>query len=194
MNTDSFYAHPQAIVESDIIGTGTRIWEFSHVMKDAVIGAGCNIGAGGFIENGAAIGNNVVIKNGVSIWKGVTIEDGVFIGPGVILTNEHEPRSGFPKDVAPTLIKRGASIGAGAILVAPVTIGEYATVGAGAVVTRNVAAHILVVGNPARPAGYMCICGRKLHSAPREGIEAPCECGRRFSLTGENLRFTEIPS
>ena len=189
MNKPAFFAHPQAMIESDLIGPETRIWEFAHVMRGATIGSQCNIGAGCFVETGAAIGNHVVVKNGVSVWNGVTLEDDVFVGPGVVLTNEHEPRSGFPKDLARTLIRKGASIGAGAILVAPVVIGEYATVGAGAVVIRDVAPHTLVVGNPARPVGLMCICGRRLRPASANPVQGHCACGLRYILVEGKLQF-----
>jgi acetyltransferase-like isoleucine patch superfamily enzyme len=159
-------------------------------MTGVTIGSRCNIGAGCFVEKGARIGDNVVVKNGVSVWDGVTLEDGVFIGPGVVLTNEHEPRSGFPKDLAHTLIRRGASIGAGAILVAPLEIGEYATVGAGAVVIRDVAPYTLVVGNPARPVGHMCLCGRKLRPASKDPAQGLCVCGLRYTRTDGRLQFT----
>jgi acetyltransferase-like isoleucine patch superfamily enzyme len=190
MNKPSFFAHPQAMVESEHIGAGTRIWEFAHVMRDVTIGSGCNIGAGCFIETGAILGNHVVVKNGVSVWNGITVEDDVFIGPGVVLTNEHEPRSGFPKDLARTLIRKGASIGAGAILVAPVVIGEYATVGAGAVVIRDVAPHTLVVGNPARAVGHVCLCGRKIRPASLDPLRGQCACGLRYILADGSLQFT----
>jgi UDP-2-acetamido-3-amino-2,3-dideoxy-glucuronate N-acetyltransferase len=194
MNKPSFFAHPQAMVESENIGPETRIWEFAHVMRGVTIGSQCNIGAGCFVETGAVIGDHVVVKNGVSVWNGVTIEDDVFVGPGVVLTNEHEPRSGFPKDLALTVIRKGASIGAGAILVAPLVIGEYATVGAGAVVIRNVAPHSLVVGNPARAVGHMCICGRKLRPVSQDPVKGHCTCGLRYALTEGKLHFTPAAS
>ena len=193
MNRASFFAHPQAIVESHLVGPETRIWEFAHVMRGVTIGSHCNIGAGCFVETGAVIGNHVVVKNGVSVWNGVTLEDDVFVGPGVVLTNEHEPRSGFPKELARTLIRKGASIGAGAILVAPLIIGEYATVGAGAVVIRDVPPHTLVVGNPARPAGLMCICGRKLRPTSTDPVQGQCDCGLRYIQAEGTLQFTPTP-
>ncbi len=181
------FIHPRAVVETDRVGKGTRIWANAHVMKDVVIGDRCNVGEGCFIESGARIGNDVVIKNNIAIWDGVTIEDGAFLGPNVVFTNELEPRSGFPKELARTLVKRGASIGANATVVADRIIGEYATVGAGSVVTRDVPPHRLVYGNPARVRGWMCVCGRKLAAAAAPA----CACGRRYSLAGDILR--ELP-
>ena len=189
MNERPPFIHPQAIVETEQIGAGTRIWEFVHVMSGVTIGARCNICAGSFIETGAKLGNDVVVKNNVSVWKGVVIEDGVFVGPSVVFTNEREPRSGYPKELASTHIKRGASLGAGAILVAPVTIGEYATVAAGAVVTKDVPAHTVVMGNPARPAGHVCVCGRKLSLYPADKAEGRCICGREYALCKGQLSF-----
>jgi acetyltransferase-like isoleucine patch superfamily enzyme len=181
-----FFQHEKAIVESNTIGNDTRIWAFAHVMKDVVIGERCNVGEGSFIESGVIIGNDVVIKNSVSVWHGVIIEDGAFLGPSVVLTNEIEPRSTFPKELATILIKKGASIGANATIVANRIIGEYATVGAGSVVTRDIPAHRLVYGNPARIHGWVCICGRKLNFV---GKRAECVCGRKADETEDGLKF-----
>lgn len=190
MSTErEYYKHERAIVESDAIGTGTRIWANAHVMKDVTIGNRCNIGEGCFIEAGVTIGNDVVIKNNVAVWKGVSIEDGVFLGPSVVLTNEIEPRSTFPKDLATILLKKGASVGANATIVANRIIGEYATIGAGSVVTRDVSAHRLVYGNPAKNQGWVCTCGRKLRFTAEA---ASCQCGRRFSLTDSSV-LEELP-
>ena len=177
--SNGFFKHTLAIVDTPTIGKGTRIWANAHVMNDVVIGERCNIGEHCFIESGVVIGNDVVIKNSVAVWKGVTIEDGVFLGPSVVLTNEIEPRSMFPKDLATILLKRGASIGANATIVANRTIGEYAMVGAGSVVTRDIPAHRLVYGNPARIQGWVCTCGRKLKFV---GDVASCSCNRKFQL------------
>lgn len=179
-----FFQHERALVESDQIGEGTRIWANAHVMKGAVIGKRCNIGEGCFVETGVVIGDDVIIKNNIALWVGVTIEDGAFLGPNVVLTNELEPRTGFPKELATTLIKRGASIGANATIVANRVIGECATVGAGSVVTRDVPPHRLVFGNPARIQGWMCRCGRKL--AFTEDAAA-CTCGRKYTEQNDSL-------
>ena len=164
--------HPNALVESDAIGAGTRIWAFTHILRDAVIGEDCNVGEQCYVESGARIGDRVTVKNGVSIWNGVTLEDGVFVGPGVVFTNDRRPRSPRLEEAAEryadeswlarTQVGRGATLGAGAVILPGLAIGEYAFVAAGAVVTRDVAAHALVVGNPAKVRGWACRCGETL--------------------------------
>ena len=143
--------HPTAEVHTKHIGEKTNIWQHAVVLEGATIGQNCNICGNTFIENEVVIGNNVTIKHGVYLWDGITIEDDVFIGPNATFTNDKNPRSKqFQAEVVRTTVKRGSSIGAGAVLVGPITIGEYAMVGAGAVVTKDVAEHTLVVGNPAK--------------------------------------------
>lgn len=183
MNKKDTFVHPSAIVNSEDIGEGTRIWEFASIMKGSKVGSNCNICGGCFIEEGAVIGSNVVIKNNVSIWKGVTIEDNAFVGPGVVFTNEKEPRSLHPKELARTIICEGASLGAGSIIIAPVSVGSYASIGAGAIVTRNIDPHKLALGNPARPTGVVCQCGRKISDSPDESAEGTCTCGIAFVIT-----------
>jgi UDP-2-acetamido-3-amino-2,3-dideoxy-glucuronate N-acetyltransferase len=176
MNPDVF-VHEKALVESESIGAGTRVWAFAHVLDGAVIGTDCNICDHVFIEGGAIVGNRVTVKNNVMIWDKVTIEDEVFVGPNAVLTNDMNPRIAFrksPDQFLPTLIKRGASIGANATIVCGVTVGEQAFIGAGTVVSRDVPAYALVVGNPARQIGWACACGLKL----AESLE--CTCGRAY--------------
>lgn len=166
--------HPSAEVEPGAsIGEGTRIWHHCHVRRDAVIGTGCVLGYGVYIDAGVHIGNNVKLQNRVSVYHGVTIEDGVFVGPHVAFTNDKHPRAVLPDGslstdddwtVSPIWVRQGASIGAGAVVLPGVTIGPWAMAGAGAVVTRDVPAHGLVTGNPARLRGYVCRCGRNLDS------------------------------
>ena len=175
----SVFRHPNALVESDDIGEGTRIWAFSHVMAGARIGRGCNIGEGCFIEKGAVLGDHVTIKNHVAVWDGVTIEDHVFIGPNASLTNDLRPRSQPPDwTMRQTHIRTGASIGANATLLCGIDIGSYALVGAGAVVTSSVGPHAVVYGNPARARGSVCRCAEPL--AFRKGLAICRACRSRY--------------
>jgi len=177
-----YFAHEKAIVESDSIGNGTRIWAFTHVMKGAKIGSDCNIGEGCFVESRVVIGNNVTIKNNISVWDMVTIEDDCFLGPNVVLTNVLRPRARYKRGIeaySPTLIKRGATIGANATIICGNTIGKHAFVGAGAVVNKNVPPYAIVAGNPARKVGYACECGERID------FSKPCSCGRRYELDKE---------
>jgi UDP-2-acetamido-3-amino-2,3-dideoxy-glucuronate N-acetyltransferase len=150
-----YFKHPQAIVESQSIGDETRIWAFAHILPGAHIGRDCNICDHVFIENDVRIGDRVTIKCGAQVWDGITIEDDVFIGPNATLTNDLFPRSKqYPEKFSRTVIRKGASIGANATILAGVTIGKDAMVGAGAVVTKNVPPHAIVTGNPARITAY----------------------------------------
>jgi acetyltransferase-like isoleucine patch superfamily enzyme len=180
----SVFVHERALVESDAIGPRTRVWAFAHVMKGAVIGADCNVCDHAFIESGARLGDRVTVKNCVLIWDKVTVEDDVFLGPNMVFTNDMNPRVAFkkaPDKFLPTLVRRGASIGANATIVCGVTIGENAFVGAGTVVIRDVPAHAMVAGNPGRRIGWMCACGEKLPPT------LACTCGRRYRTDGAGL-------
>lgn len=189
------FVHSNAIVEAVHIGEGTRIWAYTHVMRDAAIGADCNIGEHCFIESGATIGNQVTIKNGNMIWEGVHLEDGVFVGPMVVFTNDLYPRSPRLPQVRkryadrdwlkPTVIKRGASLGAGSVILAGITIGEFCMVGAGAIVNKSLPPHSLAVGSPARLRGWVCECGQRLmFSNETAGCAA---CGLEFIKTGTTV-------
>lgn len=196
----SFFVHAQAIVESDDIGEGTRIWAFSHILDGVKIGKNCNIGDGTFMEGGVVVGDNVTIKNGNMLWEGITLEDGVFVGPQVYFTNDKHPRSPRLPEAShryeghgwldETLVKYGASIGAGAVIVPGITIGEFATVGAGAVVTRNVAPYEIVVGNPAKSVGWVCRCGLPLTLDNDDN--ACCSCGKKYYLLNGELNYLNI--
>ncbi len=144
------YVHPRALVESEDIGAGTRIWAFAHVMPGASIGADCNVCDHTYIDTGVVVGDRVTIKSGVYLWEGMFVEDDVFLGPQATFTNDRFPRSRQPWTCEGITIRRGASVGAGAVVVPGITIGERAMVGAGAVVVADVEAQTVVVGNPAR--------------------------------------------
>lgn len=172
------FVHSQALCESDEIGAGTRIWAFAHIMKGASAGRDCNIGDGAFLESGARVGDRVTIKNQVMIWEGVEIGDDVFIGPGACFTNDLIPRSPRMPLAAVaeryrrsenwrriTRVESGASLGARCIVLPGITIGAYAMIAAGAVVTRNVPAHALMTGCPAKQSGWVCRCGARLFTA-----------------------------
>ena len=172
MSSDLAFIHPTADVsDRAVVGPRTRIWHQAQVREGARIGARCIVGKGAYVDLDVTIGDNVKIQNGVYVYHGVTVEDGVFLGPGAILTNDKLPRAINPDgtlksdadwEVSPTVIRRGASIGAGAVILPGVTVGEFAMVGAGAVVTGDVPAHGLVYGNPARLHGYVCRCGQRV--------------------------------
>src|ERR1041384_643171 len=152
----TFFAHPNAIVESEKIGKDTRIWAFVHILPQAVIGEDCNLCDHVFVENDVIVGNRVTVKSGVQLWDGVRLEDDVFIGPNATFTNDQFPRSKqYPKEFSRTIVERGASVGANATLLPGVRIGQNAMVGAGAVVTKNVPPNSIVVGNPARIVNYV---------------------------------------
>ena len=151
-----YFRHPQALVESERIGRGTRVWAFAHILPGAIVGEGCNICDHTFIENDVVIGDRVTIKCGVQIWDAIRLEDDVFIGPNTTFTNDPLPRSRQHLEKYPvTTIRQGASIGANATILPGITIGPRAMVGAGAVVTRSVPAYAVVVGNPARIVRYV---------------------------------------
>ncbi len=177
--SDPFIHESSYVGDGASIGSGTKIWQFCNIMSGAVIGEHCNIGQNVFIESGVRLGNNNTVKNNISIYSGVVCEDDVFLGPNCVFTNVLTPRSFISRknEFLPTLIKKGASIGANATIICGHTVGEYAMIGAGAVVTKDVPAHTLVVGNPARSIGYVCVCGERIYE--QDGYKCR-RCGEIF--------------
>lgn len=180
------FIHESAYVDDGAeIGAGTKVWHFCHVLAGAVIGERCSLGQNVVVMSGVRIGNNVKIQNNVSVYEGVELEDDVFCGPSMVFTNVINPRSHVPRkdEYKRTLVKRGASIGANATIVCGVTLGEYCFVGAGAVVSRDVPGYGLVIGVPARLAGWVCRCGVRLE----DGSLVCVACGAEYRLTGKEI-------
>jgi UDP-2-acetamido-3-amino-2,3-dideoxy-glucuronate N-acetyltransferase len=177
----AYFVHPSSYVdEGASIGPGTRIWHFCHVMPGAVIGARCTLGQNVVVMANVRIGDDVKIQNNVSVYEGVTLEDAVFCGPSCVFTNVLNPRSEISRrgQYLPTQVRRGATIGANATIICGSTIGEYAFIGAGAVVRGDVPAYALMLGVPARPAGWVCRCGERLR--PAQGAAVCRACGRGY--------------
>ena len=193
MPSNPAFVHPTAILDPGaVVGDGSRIWHWVHVCNGARIGEGCSLGQNVFVAANVRIGDNVRIQNNVSVYEGVTLEDDVFCGPSMVFTNVLNPRSHVSRkdEYRPTVVRRGATLGANVTVVCGTEIGAYAFVGAGAVVTRDVAPHALVVGNPARQIGWMSRTGERL-DLPLSGDDtATCPAtGERYRLEGGQLRL-----
>lgn len=166
INMENYFAHETAVIDDGCtIGAGTKIWHFSHIMQNSIIGEICNIGQNVVVSPNVVLGSNVKVQNNVSIYSGVTCEDDVFLGPSMVFTNVINPRSAVIRkdEYQQTLVKKGASIGANATIVCGNEIGEYAMVGAGAVVTKPVLPYALVVGNPSKQIGWVSEYGHRLN-------------------------------
>ena len=184
-----YFAHETAVIDDNCkIGKGTKIWHFTHIMSGCEIGENCNFGQNVVVSPGVKLGRNVKVQNNVSIYTGVICEDDVFLGPSMVFTNIINPRSSvIRKDqYAPTLVKRGASIGANATIVCGNDIGEWSFIGAGAVVTRSVKPYALVVGNPARHVGWVSEYGHRLHFN-EEGLAVCPETGEKYRLADNQV-------
>ena len=186
---ESYFSHESAIIHPDAsIGEGTKIWHFSHIMANCIIGKGCNIGQNVVVSPDVALGDNVKVQNNVSIYSGVICEDDVFLGPSMVFTNVINPRSHVVRrgQYAKTIVRKGASIGANATIVCGHEIGEYAFIGAGAVVTKEVLPFALVLGNPARQVGWMSKFGHKLAFNAEGRANCP-ESGEQYQLNENKL-------
>lgn len=183
----NYFVHESSYIDEPChIGAGTKIWHFSHIMKNAQIGENCNIGQNVVISPHVILGNGVKIQNNVSVYTGVICEDDVFLGPSCVFTNVINPRSFIERkdEYKTTLIKKGASIGANSTIVCGNTIGQYAMIGAGAVVTKDVPDYALLVGNPGKVIGYVCQCGERLTFNPKG--ESQCSaCAARYHFSEE---------
>lgn len=176
--------HPSAEIERDVqLGEGVVVWHLCHIRAGARIGARSRLGRNVFVDAGVTIGQGCKIQNNVSIYAGVTLEDEVFVGPGVIFTNDRSPRASAESwTLSSTLVGRGASLGAGAVIVCPRVIGTFGLVGAGAVVTRDVPPHALVMGNPATVRGWVCECGERVSDG--EAVPQSLVCDACQNLGG----------
>ena len=185
----NYFVHESSFVDDDVvIGEGTKIWYFCHIQKGARIGKNCSLGQNVNVSNHVTVGDGCKMQNNVSLYEGVELEDYVFCGPSCVFTNDLTPRAKYPKGSAgyhKTLVKTGASIGANATVVCGHTVGKWALIGAGAVVTDNVPDYALMLGVPARVAGYVCECGLRMQF---DGERAVCSCGRKYVKDGEAVR------
>jgi len=183
-NNPKYFAHETAVIDDNCsIGNGCKIWHFSHVMSNCILGENCNLGQNVVVSPEVILGNNVKVQNNVSIYTGVICEDDVFLGPSMVFTNVINPRSAVSRkeEYKKTIVKKGATIGANATIVCGNNIGAFAFIGAGAVVTKHVPAYALLVGNPARQIGWMSEFGQQLHF-DENGVAICTESGQKYQL------------
>ncbi len=188
-----YYSHETAVIDDQVtIGKGTKIWHFSHIMSNTVIGENCNLGQNVVVSPEVILGNNVKVQNNVSIYTGVTCEDDVFLGPSMVFTNVNNPRSAITRRglYLKTIVGKGATIGANATIVCGHNIGEFAFIGAGAVVTKDIPPYALVVGNPAKQLGWMSEYGHRL-KFDTNGIAICPESRQEYLLEGKKVRRTK---
>ncbi|HMQ10605.1 MAG TPA: acyltransferase [Oligoflexia bacterium] len=191
---DNYFVHASSYVDEGAqIGNGTKIWHFCHIMPGATIGTNCNFGQNVVVHSKVKIGNGVKVQNNVSIYDGVTLEDHVFCGPSMVFTNVLHPRSEINRreDFSQTLVKKGATIGANATIRCGVTIGEYAFIGAGSVVLSDVPNHALVVGNPGKPKGWMCVCGHRINPGKDKLTCSSCNLSYDLGVNGLKINHYE---
>lgn len=185
-----YFVHESSIVDDNVkIGAGTKIWHFSHIQSGAVIGEKCSFGQNVNVSNNVIVGNGVKVQNNVSLYEGIELEDYVFCGPSCVFTNDLTPRARFPKGSVgykKTLIKHDATIGANATIVCGNVLGEFCTIAAGSVVTKDVPAHALMAGVPARQIGWVCECGQVL----KKDLVCP-DCHRRYEKDGETVTLCD---
>ena len=188
--SENYFVHETAVVDPGcVIGEGTKIWHFCHIMPNSKIGDNCSLGQNVVISPGTILGNNVKIQNNVSVYTGVECEDDVFLGPSMVFTNVINPRSAIVRksEYKKTLVKRGATIGANATIICGITIGEFAFIGAGAVVTKSVQPFALITGNPGRHKGWMSEYGHKLQFN-ESGIAVCKESGQQYELKNSTVK------
>lgn len=191
---ENYFVHESCFIDENVeIGAGTKVWCFTHLLKDSKIGAGCIIGQNVMIGTGVSVGSRCKIQNNVSVYPGVVLEDDVFCGPSCVFTNVYNPRAFIERkhEFKATIVSKGATIGANATIVCGVIIGKYAMVGAGAVVKHNIPDYAVVAGVPAKQIGWVCRCGVSLKTSNRQKIATCRECGSAYKVSCKLITAVE---